>query len=423
MVPSPSAVVPARKPPPAPKSWRAPWQDRRGRFSALRAATFALLLLPAAWYLGGWAAGLIGTRARFEVLRAAGLWTAWFLLLSLAITPARAALNLPQLPPLRRMIGIGALAYALGHLTLYAADQDWRLLHVGAEIVRRFYLTVGFVALLGLVALGWTSTDAWVKRMGAAWKRLHRVVYGIAALGAFHFMLQAKVDVSLALLAVGMLAWLLLWRLLPAGKDRSFLPLFGLALAAAAATVVVEWVWFRFGSKIDPWRVVSSELVLRFGPRPAVQVLFLGAAAALAVELRRLAILGYGERRWYPPLAYAGGGALAAFVLATLKLAPFPPPLGTEGVWIALFALLGVARTRLPGAAQRHWLDLFYAACLLHPLWMTDMIAPELGLAADALVAVVALGLASRLWMASRPAALLLAPLAAWAAFSATSLL
>jgi hypothetical protein len=185
----------------------------------------------------------------------------------------------------------------------------------------------------------------------------------------------------------------------------------------------VEWVWFRFGTKLDPWRVVDSEAVLRFGPHPAVQVLILGVIAALVAELRRLAVMGYGMRPWYAPLSYAGGGALAAFALATLKLAPWPPDWAVEGVWVAVFALLGVARTRLPGAAQRHWLDLFYAACLLHPLWMTDMTPTQLGLAADALVAVAAVALAARLWVASRPAALLLAPLAVWAAFSATTLL
>lgn len=411
------------RPPAARAPWRAPWQDRRGRFSELRAATFAVLLLPAAWYLGAWAADVLGARPRFEVLRAAGLWTAWFLLLSLAITPARAVLALPQLPQLRRMVGVGALAYALGHLTLYVADQGWRLLHVASEIALRFYLTIGFVALVGLVVLGWTSTDAWVRKLGAAWKRLHRLVYAIAALGAFHFMLQSKADVSLAVLSVGMLTWLLLWRLLPAGKDRSLLPLLGLALAATAVTLLVEWAWFRFGTKLDAWRVVTSETNLRFGPHPAVQVLLLGVAAALAAELRRFAVMGYGERPWYPALAYAGGGALAAFVLGALKLAPFPPPWPGEAVWIALFALLGVARTRLPSAAQRHWLDLFYAACLLHPLWTAEMTLPALGLAADGLVAFVAVALAARLWVASRPAALLLAPVAAWAAFSATTLL
>lgn len=401
--------------------WRPPWQDRRGRFSPLRAALLALLLLPAAWYLGGWAFGLIGARARFQVLRAAGLWTAWFLLLSLAVTPARATLGLPQLVPLRRMIGLGALCYALGHVTLYSADQGWRLLHVAAEIARRFYLTIGFAALLGLIALGWTSTDEWVRRLGERWKRLHRLAYAIAALGAFHFMLQSKADVSLALLSVGVLAWLLLWRLLPAGRDRSLLPLLGLAAAAAAVTLVTEWTWFRFGSKLDPWRVVSSELVLSFGPRPAVQVLFLGIAAALAVELRRLALLGHGERRWYPALAYAAGGALAAFALATLKLAPFPPDWVGEGVWIALFALLGAARTWLLSPADRRLLDVFYAACLLHPIWTADDLAwPTVGLALDAVVALLALSLAARLWTtSSRPAALLLTPLVAWAAFIA----
>lgn len=414
----PASRAAAARPP-----WRAPWQDRRGRFSALRAATFALLLLPAAWYLGAWATDALGARPRFEVLRAAGLWTAWFLLLSLAITPARAALALPQLPPLRRMVGVGALAYALGHFTLYNADQGWRVVHVASEVAHRFYLTIGFVALVGLCVLGWTSRDVWMRKLGTGWKRLHRLAYGIAALAGWHFMLQSKADVSLATLSVGVLTWLLLWRLLPAGKDRSLLPLLGLALAAAAATLLVEWAWFRFGTRLGPWRVVRSEAVLRFGPRPAAQVLFLGIAAALTVELRRLAIMGYGERPWYPALAYAGGGALAIFALATLKLAPFPPDWGMEGVWIALFALLGAARTRLPRPEQRRWLDLLYAACLLHPLWMAEMTEPTLGLAADVLVAAVAAALAARLWVASRPAALLLAPLAAWSAFSAATLL
>jgi methionine sulfoxide reductase heme-binding subunit len=403
--------------------FRAPWRDRRGRFSALRAATFTLLLLPAAYYLSAWVADALGARPRFEVLRAAGLWTAWFLLLSLAVTPARATLALPQLPPLRRMIGLGALAYALGHLALYSADQGWHMVHVASEIANRFYLTVGLTALLGLAVLGWTSTDGWVRTLGASWKRLHRAAYAVAALAAWHFMLQAKADVSLGLLSVGVLAWLLLWRLLPAGRDRSLLPLLGLAVAAAAVTAVIEWVWFRFGTKLDPWRVVGSELVLRFGPRPAVQVLFLGVVAALAVELRRLAILGSAGRAWYPPLAYAAGSALATFALATLKLSPFPPQCGTEAVWIALLALLGVARSRLQLVEHRRWLDLFYTACLLHPIWMANMDLPTLAPAADVAVALAAAVLAARLWVASRGAALMLAPLVAWAAFSATTLL
>ena len=402
---------------------RLPWTDRRGRFSPLRAATLMLLLLPAFYYLGSWATGTLGARPLHGTLRAAGFWTVWILLSSLAITPARAALSLPQLPALRRMVGLGAMFYALGHFILYWADQGWRPLHVVSEIALRFYLTIGFVALLGLVLLGWTSTDAWVRRLGAAWKRLHRLVYAVALLGSFHFMLQSKADVQQAMLAAGLLAWLLLWRLLPAGRDRSFLPLLGLALAAGGLTLIAEWTWFRFATHLDPWRVVKGELVLRFGPRPAVQVATLGVTAACAAELRRLAVMGHGTKPWFPALAYATGGILAELALIGLHLAHYPPHWGMDAVWIALFAMLGAARIRLPQPRQRWWLDLFYTACILHPLWMAGMNAHLLGPVADGVVALMAVILAARIWTASRPPARGVGPRGGWGAVSATTLL
>ena len=66
--------------------------------------------------------------------------------------------------------------------TLYIADQKWDLVRVASEIVLRFYLTIGFVALLGLVVLGATSTDAAIRRLGGNWNRLHKIVYVIGVL-------------------------------------------------------------------------------------------------------------------------------------------------------------------------------------------------------------------------------------------------
>ena len=54
------------------------------------------------------------------------------------------------------MVGLAALFYGLGHLALYMADQKWNLPHIASEILLRFYLTIGFVALLGLAVLGIT---------------------------------------------------------------------------------------------------------------------------------------------------------------------------------------------------------------------------------------------------------------------------
>ncbi|WP_204307690.1 ferric reductase-like transmembrane domain-containing protein, partial [Klebsiella pneumoniae] len=81
------------------------------------------------------------------------------LLVSLAVTPFRYALDWPKLILVRRMVGVAALAYVVIHLGLYVVDQGYDLAKVTSEIVRRFYLTIGFVALVGLAVLAATSTD------------------------------------------------------------------------------------------------------------------------------------------------------------------------------------------------------------------------------------------------------------------------
>src|SRR5688500_3787062 len=101
-----------------------------------------------------------------------GDWAIRSLMMSLAVTPLRRIANWPKLIMVRRMLGVTALFYALAHLTLYTIDLKLDLLRVASEIALRFYLTIGFVALLGLIALGSTSTDAAIKRLGKRWNRL-----------------------------------------------------------------------------------------------------------------------------------------------------------------------------------------------------------------------------------------------------------
>ncbi len=82
---------------------------------------------------------------------------------------------------------------ALAHFSLYVVDQRYDLLHVASEIVLRFYLTIGFVALVGLATLAATSTDAMIRRVGAQnWNRLHKLVYPIAPLALLHFFCRRR---------------------------------------------------------------------------------------------------------------------------------------------------------------------------------------------------------------------------------------
>lgn len=405
----------------------APWTDKKGRLHPFRAAVLLLLLAPGLWLAFRWETVGLGARPVNAAIHGMGYWAVWILLASLAITPAKALTGMPNIAVVRRMVGVAALAYALIHLSLYVIDQNWRLLTVATEILVRPYLTIGFVALVGLCVLGATSTDAAVRRLGTRWKRLHKWVYGIAVLTAVHFFLQSKADVSQATVAAGVFAWLMLWRRLPAGRDREALPLLGLALAAALVTAAAEWGWYRFGTKIDPARVLRGELDVSFGLRPAALVLALGLLVAGAVALRRVAQSPLGARLPFTMLVYAAG-AFADDLIRFLfgwqvdDTVDGPSPLLLNGFAVGVFALLGVVRHHLPDGWQRRTLDAIWAACAVYPLLML-VENPTAAASAAVLVAAGVVWLATRLWPLSRGRAMLLVPMLVWVAFEASLLI
>ena len=406
-----------------------PWTDKKGRLHPLRATVFALLCLPALWLGVRWGAGMLGPRAANAAIHSTGYAAVWILIASLVVTPLKALAALPNLVVVRRMTGNAALAYAALHLTLYAADQNWRLLAIASEILSRFYLTIGFAALVGLVLLGGTSTDGWARRLGRTWKRLHRLVYALMALGLVHYVLQSKLDVSQALAAAGVFAWLMLWRALPAGRDRTWLPLLGVSAAAAAVTLAAEFAWYRFGTRIDPWKVVLSEADIAFGLRPAGLVLFAGLGATLLAELRRLGMGAMGQSLGFTVLTYALGGALAAATAFALGwpvedvTPPGLPPLMLEGGWAALLGLLGVARWALRASPLRRLIDAVWLACLLAHLVPAAAGTPEAAAASAAILAGAGALTLLRVWPTARAPALAMVPLLALLAYEAAALL
>ncbi|MBI3673079.1 MAG: sulfoxide reductase heme-binding subunit YedZ [Rhizobiales bacterium] len=259
-----------------------PFTDRAGRFSALKTLTLAGLASPALWLLYRTVIHDLGPLPIKEALLFCGLWTVRFLVITLALTPAQRFLNLPRLALVRRMCGVATFAYGLTHFSLYVAMVKFNLVFVASEIVQRYYLAIGFTALLGLSALAATSTDAMVRRLGKRWKMLHRLVYGIAVLGILHFFMWSKIDASQATLMAGLFLTLMIYRLLIRRRFSPSIPILAAAAAAGAvATAVLEFAWYGLTSGVDPWRIVLANLMLAYGPRPAVWVLLAGLAVAL----------------------------------------------------------------------------------------------------------------------------------------------
>ncbi len=185
---------------------------------------FLAALVPAMLLAGG-ALGVgpkqLGADPVRTLLHSCGLTALNLLLITLAVTPLRQLTGWNNVQRLRRMLGLFAFFYALLHFTVYAwLDQGLDVKAIGADILKRPYITIGMLALLMLIPLAVTSTNGWMRRLRKRWQRLHYLIYPIAILGVWHFWWQVKKDIREPLLYVVMLGVLLGYRLLRAPLRR-----------------------------------------------------------------------------------------------------------------------------------------------------------------------------------------------------------
>jgi sulfoxide reductase heme-binding subunit YedZ len=149
-----------------------------------------------------------------QLIHSCGITALNLLLITLLVTPARQLTGMNHLIRVRRTLGLFAFFYALTHFVVYAwLDQGLDLKAIGADIVKRPYITIGMLALLLLIPLAVTSTNAMMRRLGRRWQKLHRLIYAITLLGVWHFYWQVKKDVREPLLYFGMFLALMAWRL------------------------------------------------------------------------------------------------------------------------------------------------------------------------------------------------------------------
>ncbi len=267
-----------------------PWNDRRGRFSGLRLSACLLAAGPGLWIAWLAVTGGLGAEPYEAATHQAGEWTLRLLLVTLALTPLRRITGWARLAGVRRLLGLTVFFYAALHLTLYVGDQSWSLGHAASEIVKRTYLTIGFVAVLGLGLLAATSNDLSIRRLGARWHLLHRTVYVLAALGILHFFLQAKLEATQAALMMGVFLLLMGYRLAHrfGASLGNPLTLAAVAVLAAPATAALEALWYGVATGI-PWQaVLNANLTLAPEPRPAGWILAAGLTAAALPVLTRL---------------------------------------------------------------------------------------------------------------------------------------
>lgn len=183
--------------------------------NAVKTLLFIVCLLPLIYLVWGLLTDNLGANPVETLTRSSGLWALRFLLITLLVSPIRWYTGLTAIVKYRRMLGLYAFFYASVHMLLYLGlDQLFDIQDIWKDILKRPFITVGFISFILLLPLVMTSTNKMMKRLGGKrWKRLHRLTYVIATLSCVHFLMLVKADIREPIIYMILLSFLFSIRL------------------------------------------------------------------------------------------------------------------------------------------------------------------------------------------------------------------
>ena len=167
------------------------------RYPGFRLAIFVLASLFSLWWLYEAAMNLLGPDPGKILVDRLGLGGLILLLITLAMTPLQRVTSWAGWIVARRQIGLWCFAYIGMHMTAYMVfilGLDFAQLAV--ELQKRPYIIVGALAFVGLLSLAVTSNRYSQKRLGARWRKLHKLIYPILGLGLLHFLWIVRSDLA-----------------------------------------------------------------------------------------------------------------------------------------------------------------------------------------------------------------------------------
>lgn len=188
-----------------------------------KTVVFVNSLIPLALLLWDAFQGKLGANPTEFALRTTGFLTLIFLVITLAVTPARKLTKRNELIKFRRMIGLFAFFYGFLHLTTYIwFDREFNFAKTAGDVWQRPFIAVGMTAFFLMVPLALTSTNAMIKRLGGKrWQQLHKLTYFCAIGGAIHYYMIVKSDIWLPLGFAAVLAILLGYRVFDSNRKAA----------------------------------------------------------------------------------------------------------------------------------------------------------------------------------------------------------
>ena len=184
-------------------------------FNRSKPVLFILILFPSLLWAYQFVTGNLGVNPIEKLMDELGLMALRLIIITLMITSLSSIKNLKSIVVLRRMIGIFAFYYVCLHFSTYIVlDHFLDMQFIIQDIIKRPFITFGFISFLFLIPLASTSTNNMIKRLGfKSWKKIHYLIYPVAILASMHFYVLVRADKTEPVIYMGIIILLLLHRI------------------------------------------------------------------------------------------------------------------------------------------------------------------------------------------------------------------
>jgi len=184
-------------------------------FNRSKPVLFILILFPSLLWAYQFVTGNLGVNPIEKLMDELGLMALRLIIITLMITTLSNIRPLKSIVVLRRMIGLFAFYYVCLHFSTYIVlDHFLDIQFIIQDIIKRPFITFGFISFLFLIPLASTSTNNMIKRLGfKLWKKIHYLIYPVAILASMHFYVLVRADKTEPVIYMGIIILLLLHRI------------------------------------------------------------------------------------------------------------------------------------------------------------------------------------------------------------------
>ena len=184
-------------------------------FNRSKPVLFILILFPSLLWAYQFVTGNLGVNPIEKLMDELGLMALRLIIITLMITSLSNIKPLKSIVVFRRMIGLFAFYYVFLHFSTYIVlDHFLDIQFIIQDIIKRPFITFGFISFLFLIPLAITSTNKMIKRLGfKVWKKIHYLIYPVAILASMHFYVLVRADKTEPVIYMGIIILLLLHRI------------------------------------------------------------------------------------------------------------------------------------------------------------------------------------------------------------------